>query len=91
MLLKFLGLADLTSALALLLSSVLPPTLVMVMALYLLAKGGIFVLGGDKWSLVDVSIAGYMMVIAAFGVSSTVITAVAVLLMLQKGGMSLLA
>lgn len=90
MFIKLLGIADLVAAASLLLSSVLPPEWIMVMGIYLLLKGGFFLLSGDWMSLIDVGVAVYLILVAN-GVSSTVITALAVLFLLQKGGFSLLS
>ena len=58
---KVLGVADILSGLALVLASVLPAEWVMVMAFYLLLKGGFFLLTGDWMSGLDVGAAVYMM------------------------------
>ncbi len=89
MIVKFLGILDLVLAVGLLLASVLPAEVLMVFGLYLLVKGGFFLLTGDWMSVLDIGVAIYFMV-AAFGVTSAVITAVATLFLIQKGGFSLL-
>ena len=89
MFIKLLGILDLLAALVLLLSPILPSTIVMTLAVYLLVKGGIFLLAGDKVSLADVAVAAYMM-LAAMDWTNAVITTVASLFLIQKGIFSIL-
>ncbi len=89
MFIKFLGIVDLLAAAILLLSGVLPSEWVMIMAFYLLIKGGFFLLTGDWMSILDVGAAVYFMFVAS-GWTTAIITALVVLFLLQKGAFSLL-
>ena len=83
MLLKVFGLADILSVLALSIAPVLPPSLVLIMALYLMLKGLIFSLMGDMISLIDILIGFYILLVSA-GLSQWIITLIASVYILQK-------
>ena len=55
-----------------------------ICAAYLIIKGGIFAFGGDKVSLIDV-VAGIILIFAAFSLTYWLISAVAIIYLLQKG------
>ena len=90
MFIKMLGVADLLTALVVLFSSVLPSEIIIGFGIYLLVKGGFFLLSGDKMSSIDVGVAVYIF-LAANNVSTPVVTALASLFLLQKGAFSLLS
>ena len=90
MLVKVFGIADLLAALTLILATILPQSWVFVVAFYLLIKGGIFLLSGDWMSGIDVVVAIYL-VLAAYGITQVIVTALAVLFLVQKGAFSLLS
>ena len=89
MLIKILGIADVIAVLVLLLSSLIPSEFVLLMGVYLLAKGGFFLLTGDWLSSLDVGAAVYFM-FAANGVTNVIVTTLVVLFLLQKSVFSLL-
>ena len=90
MFIKVLGVIDLIAAVSLLLSSILPKEWVLLMGIYLLLKGGLFLLSGDLMSLLDITVAIYFILVAN-EISSVVVTALATLFLLQKGAFSLLS
>ena len=90
MFIKVLGVIDLIAAVSLLLSSILPKEWVLLMGIYLLLKGGFFLLSGDLMSLLDVAVAIYFIFVAN-EISMVVVTALATLFLLQKGAFSLLS
>ena len=89
MFIKVLGVADLVAALSLLLASILPSEWMMILGIYLLLKGGLFLLSGDWMSSLDVIVAIYFMLVS-FGITNAIVTALACLFLLQKGAFSLL-
>ena len=90
MFIKVLGVIDLIAAVSLLLSSILPKEWVLLMGIYLLLKGGLFLLSGDLMSLLDITVAIYFILVAN-EISMVVVTALATLFLLQKGAFSVLS
>ena len=88
MLLKLLGIADLLALIALFLATYLPQSLVIFMAIYLIAKGLIFTLMGDLVSLADV-FTGLYIISASYGISHWSITLIITILILQKSIISI--
>ncbi len=85
-----LGLIDLTCVLLILFSSLFPENWLMAGGGYLILKGGLFGLLGDIVSYFDLTVGLYLLLIAALGLSSTVVSVVAMLFLVQKGVFSLL-
>ena len=90
MFLKFLGILDGIAALSLVLAILLPSWWILACGLYLMIKGGIFLISGDAMSLMDVGIAVYLF-LAAYTLTNTIVTALASLFLLQKAAFSLLS
>ncbi len=89
MLIKILGFADILTIIALLAASILPQPLVILMAVYLILKGIIFVtIGGNIIDILDV-IAGFYIATASYGISHWIITSIVVIYLGQKAFISL--
>ncbi len=84
---SLLGLIDLAAALVFLSPSSFPQLIVRIIALALLFKGGMFTLGGDIASVLDVLIALYLFLIL-HGFSVGIINILALIFLLQKGLLS---
>lgn len=89
MLIKILGFADILAIIALLAASILPQPLVILMSIYLILKGIIFVtIGGNIIDVLDV-IAGFYMAAASYGISHWIITSIVIIYLGQKAFISL--
>ena len=90
MILKLLAFADILAILALLLSSFLPKTLILLMALYLVVKGltFIFLFGNLFPSFFDV-LCGFYIILAGFGITHWILTVIVILFLGQKAFFSL--
>jgi hypothetical protein len=90
MFLKIFGLADILAIIALLFATILPQDLVILMAIYLIIKGFIFILmGGIFPSGFDI-LSGFYLIIASFGISHWIMTLIVIIFLLQKAVVSLL-
>lgn len=90
MIVKILGFADILAIIALLAAKILPKQLVIIMALYLILKGLLFlIIGGSFTNLIDTS-SGLYLVFAAYGISHWIPTTIVVIFILQKAIISLL-
>jgi len=87
---RILGLIDLTCVLLILFSSLFPENWLMAGGGYLILKGGLFGLLGDIVSYFDLIVGLYLLLIVALGLSSTVVSVVAMLFLVQKAVFSLL-
>jgi hypothetical protein len=56
----------------------------LICAAYLIVKGAIFAFGGDKVSFADIGV-GIILIFAAFSLSYWLISAIAIIYLLQKG------
>ena len=90
MFIKLLGVLDLLVGMSLLFSSILPVEWVVGAALYLLIKGGLFLLLGDWMSMMDMLVAIYVGLVG-YGFANAVLTALASLFLLQKGAFSIMS
>lgn len=88
MILKLLGLADLLALIALFLTTLLPQSIIIVMALYLIIKGVFFAIMGDMVSLIDV-FTGIYLASASYGMSHWSITLILTIIILQKAIVSI--
>ncbi len=80
---RLLGVGDLLAAIILLLVGGVPAGLARGFAFYLIAKGGIFAVMGDKISILDI-LCGCYLLAAAYGFSVTLISVIAALFLVQK-------
>lgn len=90
MIAKFLGIIDLACMLVLIFAGYLPSQFVMFFAMLLFAKGIIFAFLGDRVSVLD-AIGGIYMGLIVYGVSYYIITVFFIIMLGQKGLLSLLA
>ncbi len=89
MLIKLLGLTDILAIIALIASSILPQSLVILMAVYLVMKGVIFIaIGGDMINILDI-FAGIYTAAASYNISHWIITLIVVIYLGQKAFISL--
>jgi len=79
-----LTLFDVLCALTIGLSFILPRSIVLTAAMYLIFKGGFFGMTGNFMSWIDLA-CGIYMIFLAYGLSSVVITIIAFLYLIQKG------
>lgn len=93
MLAKLMGIGDVVAALTTivvaLFPSFLPRTIVFYAAGYLIFKGGMFALGGNIISYIDV-FCGIYLILLTYGVSVTLITIFVVFFLIQKNILSLI-
>jgi len=90
MLIKLLGFADILAIIALITSSILPQSLVLLMAVYLILKGIIFIaIGSGIANFLDI-IAGLYIAAASYSISHWVITSIVIIYLGQKAFISLL-
>jgi len=85
---KLLGLADLGCVLLLLFTALFPDNFIQTGATYLIMKGGIFAFLGDIVSFFDVGIGIYLLLMG-LGISSSVLSVIAMLFLVQKAVFSL--
>lgn len=90
MIVKFLGGLDFLAVIVIFFSSIFPQKALMYAAGYLLFKGGFFAMGGDIASILDI-LCGIYVIFIAYGISSTVITVVVLIYLMQKVVFSLFA
>ena len=89
MLVKLLGVADILAIIALLFVTLLPRKLVLIMALYLIFKGVIFMLGGGIFpSFLDLT-SGVYIAAASYGISHWIPTLAVIIFLIQKALLSL--
>ena len=86
---KLLGVADLACVLLLLFTALFPEQWISTGATYLMVKGGFFAFLGDIISFLDIGV-GIYLVLMVLGISSTVLTIIAMIYLLQKAIFSLL-
>ena len=86
---RILGIGDLFAAVLILLSGFISPGITLLGAKWLILKGGIFAFSGNMASFIDV-ICGIYIIFLAYGWSSTYITVVVFIWVVQKGLASLL-
>jgi len=87
-LVRLMGVADFLSAFALLFAASLPLGIAWPLALYLIAKGGIFALMGNRVSLVD-ALCGLYLIASVRGLSFAPLGVLGCLFLLQKAVFSL--
>ena len=90
MIAKLLGIFDIICVLVLLAVKILPSQVVMFFAMLLTAKGIIFAAMGDRVSILD-ALCGIYMGLIVYGFSNHVISVAFMLILLQKGILSLFA
>lgn len=88
MLVKILGFADILAIIALLLATVLPRTLVIIMALYLIFKGIAFMLGGSPFPSFFDFTSGLYLAAASYGISHWIPTLAVIIFLIQKAVLS---
>jgi len=88
MLVKILGIVDLFIVIGIIISSMLSPNIIVIFALYLMLKGLIFAIIGDKMSLIELMI-GFYVLSLTYGISHWIITTLVVIYLLQKGVVSI--
>ncbi len=86
---RLLGIGDLLAALAILLAGGMPHAISKILALYLISKGGVFALLGDKISILDV-LCGLYLLAASNGISWMLVSIGAALFLVQKAVLSFL-
>ena len=86
---RLLGILDLLAAFAILLADGIPYGISKTLALYLILKGGVFALMGDKISILDI-LCGLYLLAASNGISWTLASIVAALFLVQKAVLSLI-
>jgi len=85
---KLLGLADFGCVLLLLFTALFPDNFIHTGGTYLIMKGGLFAFLGDIVSFFDVGIGIYLLLMG-LGISSTVLSVLAMLFLIQKAAFSL--
>ena len=85
---KLLGIGDLLTTLIIWLSPVLPQRYVLLAAMYLLGKGGIFAISGDFASYIDV-FGGVYIILLAFGMGNFLLSVLFSVWLVQKAIFSL--
>ena len=80
---KIMGVFDLYAIIAILLAPLFPIKLVLYGAGWLILKGGIFAMMGNIISYIDIFF-GLYMVFLAFGISSSILTIIAIIYLGQK-------
>ena len=88
MLLKLFGAIDILIVICLALQSILPSIFLITAGIYLIFKGTIFSITGDKLSLVDI-IMGFYIISVSYELSYWIITILAAIYLLQKGIISM--
>ena len=89
MIVKLLGFTDILAIVALLGASMLPQISVLIMGLYLIIKGVLFmILGGQLPNILDI-ICGFYIVTVSYGLSHWVINLIVILYIGQKAIISL--
>lgn len=86
---RLLGIADLLAAFAILLAGGIPYGVSRTLALYLIAKGGLFALMGDRISILDL-LCGLYLLAAGNGISWTIASIAAAIFLIQKAVFSLM-
>lgn len=93
MILKILGILDILAAVSVWLFGffhILPQTFLLIIALYLLVKGVVFLISMDIASILDIICAGIIFLALSFNMPKAVILIVT-LFLLQKGVLSLIS
>ena len=90
MIVKILGGLDFIAVVIIFFSSLFPQKVMLYAAGYLLFKGVLFAMGGDIASMLDI-LCGVYAVFLSYGISSTIITAVVLIYLMQKVVFSLFA
>ena len=90
MIVKLLGGFDLIAVIVIFFSSIFPQKLLLYAAGYLLFKGMFFAMGGDIASIIDV-LCGVYVVLISYGISSSFITVLVLIYLVQKVVFSLFA
>jgi hypothetical protein len=88
LLFKILGIGDLLAMLSIWIAPMVPEKFILLTAIYLLGKGGIFAIGGDFASYIDVVCGLYILGII-FGIGNVIVSTLISLYLLQKGIYSL--
>ncbi len=86
---RLLGIGDLLAAFAILLAGGVPHAISKTLALYLISKGGVFALLGDRISILDM-LCGLYLLAASNGISWTLVSIGAALFLAQKAVFSFL-
>lgn len=79
-----LSVLDILISFSVLLNNVLPPLVLLIVAAYLIIKGGFFLFQKDLASIGDILVGIYSLAIY-FGFNNPVLTIIAVIFLLQKG------
>ena len=94
MLIKLLGFLDIVSAVIFFINNtvfhLLPTSIVLLVAIYLLIKGIIFVLSADFASIIDI-ICGIIIISSAFFILPKLIAVIIAVYLVQKGIFSMLS
>ena len=89
MIVKLLGFADILAIISLLASNILPQSLVLIMGLYLIGKGVLFIiLGGQLPNILDI-LCGFYILLVSYGISNWVISLIVIFYIGQKAIISL--
>lgn len=86
---RLLGIVDLLAAFAILLAGGVPYGISRALALYLISKGGLFALMGDRISILDL-LCGLYLLAASNGISWTIASIAAAIFLVQKAVLSLM-
>ena len=87
MIVKILGAIDFLAVIVLLFAGILPPKLLMIFALLLVAKGAFFAFSGNLVSILDIAIGLYMFFVA-YGHPTQVLTVISLIYLAQKAFLS---
>ncbi|MBU4086492.1 MAG: hypothetical protein KKB21_02850 [Nanoarchaeota archaeon] len=93
MIVKILGIFDMLAALLFWvfgIFGIIPPNLILILAVYLLVKGLIFVISADVASVIDILVSLIMFLSLSFHIPQ-IIVITATLILIQKGAFSLFA
>ena len=86
---RVLGILDLLCALGIFFAALLPQSFVLLLAVYLISKGGIFAFGGDVVSYIDVGCGIYMLFLF-IGISNLLVSGLFMFYLIQKSVFSLM-
>jgi len=86
--LRFMGIIDLALVSLILFQTLFPEQWMATAGTYMIFKGGLFALFGDLISYFDIGIGVYLFLIS-WGLSSTILSVIAIFFLIQKGLVSL--
>ncbi len=89
MILKFLGVLDLFAIITIIFSFILPKTLILYGAGWLILKGVLFGFTGEITSWID-AICGVYTVFLAYGIGNNIVTVIVCIYLFQKAAVSFL-